>query len=332
MVATKPHYFLDLDVQRTVENFIDNVPEFWSSNEFAESVEDGEILNVDTKYFIDLFVDLMYKEDERNVWEVVDEFLTEESFSSLCHRLLIILEEHDFCFFLELLSKYVGPRSKLKDYGDTSCWLGIILDKWDDCDSIDQLLLLNAVINHRRQLLGFVHDDEHQEEKATIKDIILHLCTLSLQVNLFATIVGECLKLNIIDAIKLLGMLSWVIYFRLAEECQTSESWESLFVRNDIKFRKSDQYELLLDDELSEKSDSDLDSRTSRRKKKKRSKKKRKRNLDVDDSFHNGLLDFNTSDSRLDLESKAVSWLLSTDGFSASWTSVSCFLIIFCIT
>lgn len=31
VVATKPHYFLDLDVQRTVENFLDNVPEFWSS-------------------------------------------------------------------------------------------------------------------------------------------------------------------------------------------------------------------------------------------------------------------------------------------------------------
>ena len=43
MVATKPHYFLDLDIQRTVENFLDNVPEFWSFEEFAESVKDDDI-------------------------------------------------------------------------------------------------------------------------------------------------------------------------------------------------------------------------------------------------------------------------------------------------
>lgn len=46
VVATKPHYFLDLDVERTVENFLENVPEFWSSEEFAESLKDGEILSV----------------------------------------------------------------------------------------------------------------------------------------------------------------------------------------------------------------------------------------------------------------------------------------------
>ncbi|GFZ20035.1 hypothetical protein Acr_28g0007400 [Actinidia rufa] len=67
MVATKPHYFLDLDVQQTVENFLENVPEFWSSDEFAASLEDGEILFIDTKFYVDLFVDLMFTEDSKEV-------------------------------------------------------------------------------------------------------------------------------------------------------------------------------------------------------------------------------------------------------------------------
>ncbi|KNA07411.1 hypothetical protein SOVF_172120 [Spinacia oleracea] len=39
VVATKPHYFLDLDVQLTEKNFLENIPEFWSSEEFSESLK-----------------------------------------------------------------------------------------------------------------------------------------------------------------------------------------------------------------------------------------------------------------------------------------------------
>jgi hypothetical protein len=39
VVATKPHYFRDLDVLRTVQNFLEYVPDFWSSDEFANSVK-----------------------------------------------------------------------------------------------------------------------------------------------------------------------------------------------------------------------------------------------------------------------------------------------------
>lgn len=326
MVATKPHYFLDLDVQRTVENFLDNVPEFWSSNEFAESVRDGEILFIDNKFFIDFFVDLMYKEDSRDVWEVINEFLMEESFSSLSQHLLIILEERDLCSFLKLLCKYINASMEPKDFGSSSSWLEIILSRHRDYDSIDQLLLLNAVINQRRQLLGFVHDDEYQEEQAKIKDIVSQICTTSLKVNNLALIVKECLKLDTTEAMKLMGLHSWVIYYRLSEECQTPASWESILMSNGIQFQKSDKYALLHYDGLSEESGSDLDARSStrsRHRKKKKSKKKRKRNYDDDDdgSFDNELLDFDTSNGRQSLQSRAVSWLLSIDGFSAKWTS-----------
>ncbi|GFZ20036.1 hypothetical protein Acr_28g0007410 [Actinidia rufa] len=158
MVATKPHYFLDLDVQQTVENFLENVPEFWSSDEFAASLEDGEILFIDTKFFVDLFVDLMFTEDSKEVWEVVNEFLMEESFSSLCHHLLIILEERDFCFFLESLQKVLNSRIESVDFGNPSYWLEIILSKCGDSVPINQLFLINAVICQGRQLLRLVRE------------------------------------------------------------------------------------------------------------------------------------------------------------------------------
>ncbi|KAJ4730321.1 Glycine--tRNA ligase beta subunit [Melia azedarach] len=326
MVATKPHYFLDLDVQRTVENFLENVPEFWSSNEFAESVKDGQILFTDIKFFKDFFVDLMYKEDVGDVWEVVNEFLMEESFSSLCHHLLIILEEGDLCSFLKLLRKYVNARLEPKDFGCSFSWLEIILSRRSDCESIDQLLLLNAIINQRRRLLGFVHDDEYKQERAKIKDIGSQISSASRKVNNLALILKECLRLDTVEAIKLMALHSWVIYYRLSEECLTPESWESVFVSNEIQFHKSDKYTMILYDGLSEESGSDLDARSSTRirhkKKKKKSNKKRKRNYNHDDDrYDNKLLDFDASNSGLNLQSKAVSWLLSTDGFSASWTS-----------
>ncbi|CAI0626738.1 unnamed protein product [Linum tenue] len=83
VVATKPHYLLDLDVHQTVENFIKHVPEFWSSTEFQESLKDGEIIEIDRKYFLDFFVRLMFKDDSKEVWDLVNEFLMEEPFSSL---------------------------------------------------------------------------------------------------------------------------------------------------------------------------------------------------------------------------------------------------------
>lgn len=62
---------------------------------------------------------------------------------------------------------------------------------------------------------------------------------------------------------------------------------------------------------------SELDAR-----RKKKSRKKRKKNFDHDDIYENELLDFGTSSDRLGLGSQTGSWLLSTDGYSTSWSSV----------
>ncbi|KAJ4849357.1 hypothetical protein Tsubulata_034265 [Turnera subulata] len=326
MVATKPHYFLDLDVLRTVENFIDNVPEFWSSVELAESLKDGEIFSIDMKFFVEFFVVLMYKDDARDVWEAVDEFLMQESFSSLCHHLLITLEEREFCAFLELLRKHLSPQMGKNDFGRTSSWLELLLSRSSDFDSIDQLLLLNAVIHQGRQLLKLVCDEEFGEEEAKVRDIVSRIGTLSSSYNSLVPLLSKCFKMKVVEAIKFLALHSWVLHYALSKECKTPESWESLFLRNGITFKKSDKYALLHDNGLSENDDSESDDgvsikRKHRKKKKKKKSRKKRRDFSDDENFDSELLDVDPSDNGLDEQTKTESWLLSTDAYSASWTN-----------
>uniref|UniRef100_A0A1J3F0B6 Uncharacterized protein n=1 Tax=Noccaea caerulescens TaxID=107243 RepID=A0A1J3F0B6_NOCCA len=317
VVATKPHYLLHLDVQRTIQNFLDNVPEFWSSNEFAESLKDGQILSLDTNFFLDLFIRFMYEEDMNDdVWDAVEEFLTEESFSSLTQHLLITLEERDLCQFLELLSKYFNPSIESWDSGDSSCWLGVVLSRYGD--SIDELLLLNSVINQGRQLLRLVRDENVNDEGEMLKETMGDVCRGLENGSSFALILRELSKMKHIEVIRMLGLLSWTIHFRLSEECQTPDSWEFLFRENGIEFRRSSEHSLLSHNGFSEESESDSGSRSHVSKKrhkreKKKRRKKKKRAVDVDDD---------DDDELLGRHQISRSWLLSTDGFSATWTSV----------
>ena len=50
-VAAKPYYFCELDVKATVENFLDDVPLFWKSDELWESLEGGTFLSLDSRFF-----------------------------------------------------------------------------------------------------------------------------------------------------------------------------------------------------------------------------------------------------------------------------------------
>lgn len=325
VVATKPHYFLDLDVQRTIENILDNVPDFWSSNEFAESLKDGQILFLDTKFFLDLFIRFMYEEDRIDVWDAVEKFLMEESFSYLTQHLLITLDESDLCRFLELLGNDFEPSIESWDSGDSSCWLGVVLSKYVDTKSIDELLLLNSIINQGRQLLRLVRDENLNDEGELLKKTTAEIFRGLDNGSSFSLILRDLSKMKHVEVIKLLGLLSWTIHYRLSEECQTPDSWELLFRENEIEFRRSSDHSLLIHNGFSEESESDSDSRSRvskkrhKREKKKRKKKKKRAFDDVDDLGDDELVGHHTI---------GRSWLLSTDGFSATWTSVS-FLFLF---
>ncbi|KAK7386816.1 hypothetical protein VNO78_27153 [Psophocarpus tetragonolobus] len=323
VVATKPHYFLDLDVQQTMQNFLENVPEFWSSEEFAKSVKDGDILFIDRSFFVRYFIDLMYKEESRDVWDVVNEFLMQQPFSLLCGRLLITLEDQDLCYFVESLCKSFGPKLELQRFNDVSNLFVIVLYKSGAYGSIDQLLLFNAVMTHGRQLLRLLRDEEAWEPQQKINEIVSKMTAIPNNPNSLIPIFKIKYKMKTIDVIKYLGLLSWLLYYRMSQECLTPESWESVFMNNQICFRNSNKHALSDEDGPPEEDCSGFDCSTSFRVKSRRKKKARKkrrtygRHEDGDDE----LLDYDSASQKLSFQSNTRSWLLSTDGFSSAWSS-----------
>ena len=125
-------------------------------------------------------------------------------------------------------------------------------------------------------------------------------------------------KMKIIEVIKYLGLLSWLLYYRLSKECQTPESWESVFMNNQIGFRNSNKHALSDEDGPSEE---DCSVRVKGRRKKKARKKRR--TYDRHDDGDDELLDYDSASQKLVFQSNTRSWLLSTDGYSSAWSSVS---------
>ncbi|KAL5990805.1 hypothetical protein ACLOJK_011709 [Asimina triloba] len=314
VVATKPHYFLDLDVLRTVENFLENVPDFWSSDEFAESLKNGEILHLDMKFFVDQFVSLMYEEDSEDVWAVIYEFLVEEQFSLLCQHLLILLNEHELHTFICSLSKFL-TRLKCKDLSSPCCWLESLLLTCSDLVSIDELMLINAVINQRRQLLCLLHDDEHEEEKVKIQELLLSSITMSEAGHWI--LMKACTKMKKKDATKWLGLQSWILYYSLSKECKSSSTCELLFSMNGIRFQKSDDHSFIRPDRISKGSGSDLDHEGSVRHRHKRKAKSRKRRrkqyYSQSDSSGDELLEFEMLSGERGLQSGGASGWMSEE-------------------
>ncbi|EPS62456.1 hypothetical protein M569_12334, partial [Genlisea aurea] len=310
MVATKPHYFLDLDVQQTVENFLEYVPEFWSSDEFSESLKDGDIFLTDENFFVNLFMDFMYEERQPEVWETIEEFLMEQSFSFLCRHLLISLEVHGFRRFIDLLPKYFNPKSKSVQMKHAPVLLEMILLKYGRSVTTDQLVLLNAVTNQARQLIRFVKEEGSEEENGKIRNLVRKLTEMSTSTSLSTLIAKEE---GPWESIKKCGLLSWAVHLRLSEEFVTPESWESLFFSNGIEFKRCDGYD------FGSASDDDGGRFIQHRK----GKRRRKQKDEADESYDEDLVDINWSTNLLELEYHNVGrWFLPTDGYSTRWSTV----------
>ena len=55
-VAAKPHYFSELDVNKTMRNILKHRPEFFASEQFLSSVGDGTITALDRAYFCQVWL------------------------------------------------------------------------------------------------------------------------------------------------------------------------------------------------------------------------------------------------------------------------------------
>ncbi|CAA6660288.1 unnamed protein product [Spirodela intermedia] len=309
VVATKPHYFHDLNVLQTVENFLEHVPEFWSSDELAESVKDGDILHIDTQFFVDQFIHLMYEENMGDIWAMIDDFVVEEQFASLCQRILILLGEHELFGFLASICKIRRTRWTSEDFGHPSSWVENVLSSNIDDMTLNDFLLVNAVINEGRQILRLLGDEEHEPESSKIEELLKSSSCYS-DVSHWSLMM-ECRKVELFTAIRWVSLESWIIHYTLSKECKNKEHYEALFIKNGIGFRKSGDHSWIHSSGLTEGSRSNSDDEDYRRK---RFRKKRKRRKHVDEETDmDELIDFDASNE--DSHLGRGSWLLSTDGF-----------------
>ncbi|KAL6840339.1 hypothetical protein ACP4OV_030149 [Aristida adscensionis] len=319
VVATKPHYFRDLDVLQTVENFLEYVPDFWSSNELADSIKDGDILQIDEEYFVDQFLYLMYEENSKDAWCVVEEFLMYEQFSYLSQHLLIHLDEHRLLDFLKSLGKHVRPSLQCKELTFPCCWLEVLLSRHGGHISLDDLILLNCVIAKGRQLWRLMNDEEQEEGRRQMEEL---LNANNLTEDDHFALMKEFANTELPNALKWIGIQSWVIFCDLSKECKSADSCETLFSCNKIEFRKADDYSLVQNNgySVSQMPDSDNEELSgSSHKKRKRNRKKKRRRYESDEENLDELLELGSSDSKNGIGSQRGSWYLSTDGFSASW-------------
>ncbi|KAI4966820.1 hypothetical protein ZWY2020_035959 [Hordeum vulgare] len=297
VVATKPHYFRDLDVLQTVENFLEYVPDFWSSEELADSVKDGEILQIDTEYFVDQFVYLMYEGNFKDVWQVVEDFLMEEQFSTLSQYILIHLDEQRLLRFLKTLGKFISPNAQCKKLAFPCCWLEVLLSAHIDQISLDELILLNCVIVKGRQLWHLMNDEEHEEERGRMDEVVRTMNDLT-DADHFA-LIKDFMGTKFPDALKWIGIQSWVTFCGLSKLCKSADSCESLFTGNSIEFRKAYNYSLVQKDG--------------------HSIKRRRHRYDSGEDNVDELLELGTFTGKRAIESQCGSWYLSTDDFSAPW-------------
>nr|TKW18234.1 hypothetical protein SEVIR_5G419000v2 [Setaria viridis] len=320
VVATKPHYFSDLDVLKTVENFLEYVPDFWSSDELSDSIKDGEILQIDAEYFVDQFLYLMYEENCKDAWHLVEEFLMDEQFSSLSQHLLIHLDEQRLLDFLKSLGKLINTTLQCKELKFPCCWLEVLLSAHCDHISLDDLVLLNCVIAKGRQLWRLMNDEEQDEERGQMEELLKGVNHLT-DADHFA-LMKEFMETEFPDGLKWIGIQSWVIFCDLSKECKSGNSCESLFSDNKIQFRKDDEYSLVQNNAFSishmpDTDDEDLVGSSHKRRKKNRRRKRRR--YESDEDKLDELLELESSNVKNSVESQRGSWHLSTDGFSASW-------------
>lgn len=78
-----------------VLNFLEDEREFWQSEEFRDSLEDGEFLSIDITFFAEVLVKKLASDVDSalDTWKVLKEYLRDESFSVLCHQLLHVASD-----------------------------------------------------------------------------------------------------------------------------------------------------------------------------------------------------------------------------------------------
>ncbi|GAQ81005.1 hypothetical protein KFL_000680220 [Klebsormidium nitens] len=278
MVATKPHYFSELDVVRTVRNFLKHVPDFWTSDDWRDCVSCGEFLALDPDFFAKTAIDFLVAKSRKGspddevreeeyvrgkLLEILEDFLREESFPTLCQRLLHLASPEGLLSFLERLQES-APINRSRDPQ-----LAAVTDvKWR---SLDDALLCNACAANGRQVVRLLTDDEFLEQRTDLDALVSEASTSGEEAE-FRSFRSELRNRSRATERKWLILESWLLRWRLSQVSEP-EAMQRILEDNGVAFRTF----VDVNRELLPESSGEEATRSNERKRTRRGRKRRKR-------------------------------------------------------
>jgi hypothetical protein len=337
-VAAKPHYFLELDVLESVNNFLEQVPGFWRSEELKDSLKDGEFLSLNFTFFTQELLK-MVKDQVSEGWQIVKDYVADESFFVLCQRILHIVKDRDFLTFINDLglalsrvrnrtvarhgsSKQVktGSLENVSQHKSTS-WIELVMFEGLQWNTLEELVFCNACISHGRDLWRVLQEEEHEEEAHEMKS---HRDDMNLKLEEEErehwALRYKVLKLRKPLACKFLAIESWRLYYQLLVLPMDKEAFEALLTDVELSFRCSSTL-LEADDDRKHRSPGRVRSR-KRFKKRRKDMKREKFDLDEDETLTDSEDHVAGSNSVKSLSIDDCSWFLSIDNYTLAWTKV----------
>lgn len=325
-VAAKPHYFLELDVVNTVQNFLENEPEFWWSDEFRDSLKDGEFLSIDIMFFAKVMVKKLASDIDSalDTWKVLKNYIKEESFSILCQQLLHVASDDKLLMFVNHLGSDL-PRGYKKDgkNGVTNLnraarsWMEVLAFAGTQWKSLVEPMFCNACINHGRNILRVLQQEEHEEDADSLKQLINNRTDdegkehWALKVRIS--------RMDKVTVCRCIALEAWVLFYQLSS-CSTGTNIEALLNESGVQFRHHSPAKDVRDRKRNRKSSKRLRKRRQRR----------HRSLDADDSDDHSSNDIEFSNPLI-ISKEEQEWRVSIDNYGLSWTRVCYLQLFYCL-
>eukprot|EP00249_Psilotum_nudum_P016978 c26089_g1_i2 orf=876-1715(+) len=254
---------------------------------------------------------------------MVKSFLEDEPFSTLCQRLLPLVNDRELLTFINDLARVFSSTGNVIESQKTnSCvsnlhWLEKIYLAGEACSSLDDAILCNACAGYGRQVLNIIREEENEEEDNTMKLLVSKLKEKgTLESKSHWALRNHLLTLNKWEAIKWLTLESWIAYFLLVQDYSSDGSLAVLLARNGIEYCHTD----LISDERERKYRHQKTLKKRKEREKRRKKKRRKLvHSETEENSSSGVDDYCLVRSGEVREGYREAWHFSIDNFAIGW-------------